>query len=90
MGVTTLQDVHKDGEGWAALPLFASGPESRAPSSELLDLDEDYEMGFEAILTPSSRALSPAQNMVTSPPKSGFEQHRKVIFWKMMFCSSID
>lgn len=42
-----------DRDTWDALPQSIPEQRSRAQSSELLGLGEDYEMGFEAASTPS-------------------------------------
>ena len=88
MSVATSQEVYGNGDGWEALPRFAYRPESH---TSLLDLGEDYEMGFGDALTP---ALSPVQNTVSTPSSPGFErrpqQHEKVITLKMTPSSFTD
>lgn len=70
MSVTVAQEVHRDRDEWNALPQLKYGPGSDPQSPQLLDLDEDYGIGFEV----APRDLSPIQNEVSTPSCSTSEQ----------------
>lgn len=65
--------AHEDGDQRDALSQFLSGPRSRTESSDLLGVNEDQEMYFEASPTQSSRrehGASPGDRVLAADYRS--------------------
>ena len=67
------EEAPKDEDMWDTLLQSIPRPRSCAQSSELLDLGEDHEMGFEAAPTPSPRYQSPVRGAGSIPSSPSSE-----------------
>ena len=71
------EEAPRDEDMWDTLPQSIPRPRSCAQSSELLDLGDDHEMGFEAAPTPSPRYQSPVRGAGSTPSSPSSERPRR-------------